>query len=40
MRSNLIPGAVFPDYELSDQTGRHRKLSELMRLVVCTVNRH
>jgi hypothetical protein len=28
MRSDLIPGAVIPDYELSDQPGRHRKLSE------------
>ena len=29
MRADIIPGAVFPDYELSDQTGTHRKLSEL-----------
>jgi len=29
MRSDMIRGAVFPDYELSDHTGRHRKLSEL-----------
>ena len=29
MRSDLIPGAVLPDYEFSDQTGWHRKLSEL-----------
>jgi peroxiredoxin len=29
MRSDIIPGAVFPDYELSDHTGKHRKLSEL-----------
>ena len=29
MRSNMVPGAVFPDYELSDHTGKHRKLSEL-----------
>src|SRR6476620_7865406 len=29
MRSNMIPGAVFPDYELGDHTGKHRKLSEL-----------
>jgi peroxiredoxin len=29
MRSDVVPGAVFPDYELSDQTGKHRKLSEL-----------
>jgi len=27
----MIPGAVFPDYELSDQTGKHRKLSELQQ---------
>jgi len=29
MRADIIPGAVFPDYELSDQAGTHRKLSEL-----------
>jgi hypothetical protein len=29
MRSDLIPCAVFPDCELSGQTGRHQKLSEL-----------
>ena len=29
MRSDMIQGAVFPDYELSDHTGKHRKLSEL-----------
>jgi peroxiredoxin len=29
MRADIIPGAVFPNYELSDHTGKHRKLSEL-----------
>lgn len=29
MRADIVPGAVFPDYELSDQSGKHRKLSEL-----------
>lgn len=29
MRAEIIPGAAFPDYELSDHTGKHRKLSEL-----------
>ena len=29
MRSDIVPGAVFPDYELSDQTAKRRKLSEL-----------
>jgi peroxiredoxin len=29
MRSDIIEGAIFPDYELSDHTGKHRKLSEL-----------
>ena len=29
MRSDMVPGANFPDYELSDQTAKHRKLSEL-----------
>ena len=29
MRPDMIPGARFPDYDLSDHTGKHRKLSEL-----------
>ena len=29
MRSDIVPGAVFPDYELSDHTGKRRRLSEL-----------
>ncbi len=29
MRSDIVPGAIFPDYELSDHTGKHRTLSEL-----------
>ena len=29
MRPDLISGATFPNYELSDHTGKHRKLSEL-----------
>jgi peroxiredoxin len=29
MRRDMIPGAVFPDYELPDHTGKLRKLSEL-----------
>src|ERR1700690_3049321 len=29
MRSDIVPGAIFPDYELSDPTTKHRKLSEL-----------
>jgi hypothetical protein len=29
MRSDVIPGAVFPDYELTDHTGKRRKLSDL-----------
>ena len=32
MRSDIIPGAVFPDYELSDHTGKRRKLSALQGL--------
>ena len=28
MRSDIAPGAVFPDYELSDHTAKRRKLSE------------
>ena len=29
MRSDIVPGGVFPDYELPDHTGTQRKLSEL-----------
>jgi peroxiredoxin len=29
MRTDIAPGAVFPDYELIDHTGKHRKLSDL-----------
>src|SRR5262245_57558630 len=29
MRSDIIPGAVFPDYELADQNTKRRKLSVL-----------
>jgi peroxiredoxin len=29
MRADIVPGAVFPDYELSDHTAKRRKLSEL-----------
>ena len=29
MRSDIVPGGTFPDYELPDQSGRRRKLSEL-----------
>ena len=29
MRSDIVLGAVFPDYELSDHTAKRRKLSEL-----------
>jgi peroxiredoxin len=29
MRSDIIPGATFPDYELPDHTTKRRKLSEL-----------
>jgi peroxiredoxin len=29
MRADIVPGAVLPDYELSDHRGKHRTLSEL-----------
>jgi peroxiredoxin len=29
MRSDMAPGAAFPDYELSDHAAKRRKLSEL-----------
>jgi peroxiredoxin len=31
MRADIVPGGTFPDYELSDQTGTVRRLSELQR---------
>lgn len=29
MRADIVPGALFPDYELTDHTAKRRKLSEL-----------
>jgi len=29
MRADIVPGSVFPDYELSDHPATRRKLSEL-----------
>lgn len=29
MRADIVPGSVFPDYELSDHTGKRRRLSDL-----------
>ena len=29
MRSDIVPGGIFPDYELPDHTDKARKLSEL-----------
>src|ERR1700752_2037138 len=29
MRADIVSGAKFPDYQLADHTGKHRKLSEL-----------
>src|SRR3974377_1946846 len=29
MRSDIVSGAIFPDYELSDHTAKHRRLSGL-----------
>jgi hypothetical protein len=29
MRADIVAGVVFQDYELTDQAGKHRKLSEL-----------
>src|SRR5436305_7111741 len=29
MRADIVAGAAFPDYELTDHTGKHRKLSDL-----------
>jgi peroxiredoxin len=31
MRPDIVPGAVFPDYELADHRGVHRTLSELQQ---------
>jgi peroxiredoxin len=29
MRADIVAGALFPDYELTDHAGKRRKLSEL-----------
>ena len=29
MRADIVAGTAFPDYELTDHTGKHRKLSDL-----------
>ena len=29
MRADIVPGGIFPNYELPDHTGQMRKLSEL-----------
>jgi peroxiredoxin len=29
MRADIVPGALFPDYELTDHTGKRRKISDL-----------
>jgi len=29
MRADIVPSAVFPDYELIDHTGKRRRLSDL-----------
>ncbi len=29
MRSDIVPGGIFPDYQLPDHSGKMRKLSEL-----------
>jgi peroxiredoxin len=31
MRPDIVPGAIFPDYERSDHTAKRRKLSELQK---------
>jgi peroxiredoxin len=31
MRSDIVPGAVFPDYELADHSAKRRRLSELQQ---------
>ena len=31
MRADIVAGAVFPDCELTDHTGKRRKLSDLQR---------
>ena len=29
MRPDIVPGAIFPDYELSDHAAKRRKISDL-----------
>ena len=30
MRADIVPGAIFPDYERPDHRGKHRTLSEFL----------
>jgi len=39
MRADIVLGAVFPDYELSDHRGTHRRLSELQGTLVLVLSR-
>ena len=41
MRADIIPGSIFPDYELTDHTAKRRKLSELQgrHLIVLVLSR-
>jgi hypothetical protein len=34
MRADVVPGGIFPDYELTDHTKIWRQLSELRRTVL------
>ena len=36
MRSDIVPGGIFPDYELPDHTGELRKLSKLQGCLLYT----
>jgi hypothetical protein len=33
MRSDIVPGGIFPNYELPDHAGKLRKLSELQATI-------
>src|SRR3974377_2154161 len=41
MRADIVPGVVFPDYELSDHTAKRQRLSELQGIhpLICVLSR-
>ena len=39
MRADIVAGAVFPDYELTDHAGKRRALSDLQGPLILVLSR-